>query len=131
MGARYCRLHIALVWGASVLGAGSRAQAAERPAVERSVVEGPAAERLPEEDQFGTMMRFLAGLVEGSKGCSFNTRQTAQGLAAMRRQWQRFLSEHREEIAAGQHFTVGDPRLPRALFPPGFHFWTVDGHQWP
>ncbi len=90
-----------------------------------------AAERLPEKDQFGTMMGFLAGLVEGSRGYSSDSHQTAQDLAATRRLWQRFLSEHREEIAAGQHFTVGDPRLPRALFPPGFHFWTVDGHQWP
>lgn len=90
-----------------------------------------AAERLPEKDQFTTMMGFLAGLVEGSKGLASDYHEATPDLAATRRLWQLFLSEHRGEIVAGQRFAVGDPRLPRALFPPGFHFWTVDGHQWP
>lgn len=90
-----------------------------------------AAERLPEKDQFGDMIGYLAGIVDGSKGFGADYQQAAPVLVATSGHWQRFLREHRADIARGERFAIGDPRLTPELFPPGFHFWTADGKQWP
>jgi hypothetical protein len=84
-----------------------------------------------DEPRIWPAMSFLATIVKyPGHGTGANTNVEAEEIAALKRRWQEFLPLHRERIASGRLFEIGDPELTPDLFGRIFHFGTKDG-AWP
>ena len=88
------------------------------------------ASRLTDKGVADRCLWHLADAVVGGSSGRSGGGVSADGAQALRETWLRFLRDHRDEIAAGKRFEIGDPALIPALFP-GFRFNREGKPDWP